>query len=377
MKVVHIVLGKANPERMNGVSKVVHQLASHMHASGTDVEVWGITATPESPIYPRAFTTRLFRQTSVFNPPDETLLKAIIDEHADTVFHLHGGFIPVMYKISRYLKLSGHRYVYTPHGSFNRIALQKNQWLKKLYISVYEKSLLQDAWRVQLLGQSEFDHLGKMLDLNNRVIVTNGQELDVEKSAPIAKHGIVFGFCGRLDSYYKGLDVLLQGFADYCHREGEGELWLIGDGPDGLRLRNMTEDLGISNRVSFKGAMYGELKGKHLAAMDFFCHPSRSEGSPTAVLEAAAHGKPVLVTTATNVGEQVDLYRCGIHLRELNRDCIAEALENLRSHYLQNTHVAMGKQSRQMVEREFSWEKVTQQLLDIYQQTQHVSTEFQ
>jgi glycosyltransferase involved in cell wall biosynthesis len=377
MKVVHIVLGKANPERMNGVSKVVHQLASHMHASGTDVEVWGITTTPESSVFPRAFTTRLFRQTSVFNPPDETLLKAIIDEQADTVFHLHGGFIPVMYKISRYLKLSGHRYVYTPHGSFNRIALKKNQWLKKLYISVYEKYLLQDAWRVQLLGQSEFDHLGKMLDLNNRVIVTNGQELGVEKSAKIPKYGIVFGFCGRLDSYYKGLDVLLQGFADYCHREGEGELWLIGDGPDALRLRNLTEDLGISNRVCFKGAMYGETKDQHLAAMDFFCHPSRSEGSPTAVLEAAAHGKPVMVTTATNVGKQVDQYHCGIHLLELSRDRIAEALEMLRNHYLQNTHVTMGKQSRLMVEREFSWQKVTQQLLDIYQQAKYVSTDCQ
>ena len=187
----------------------------------------------------------------------------------------------------------------------------------------------------------------------------------------------MFGFCGRLDSYYKGLDVLLQGFADYCRRGGEGELWLIGDGPDAARLLHLVEEEGISNRVCFKGAMYGETKDRHLAAMDFFCHPSRSEGSPTAVLEAAAHGKPILVTTATNVGEQVDLYRCGIHLRELNRDCIAEALENLRNHYLQNTHVAMGKKSRQMVEREFSWQKVTQQLLDIYQQAKYVSSDCQ
>jgi glycosyltransferase involved in cell wall biosynthesis len=84
-----------------------------------------------------------------------------------------------------------------------------------------------------------------------------------------------------------------------------------------------------------------------------------------------------MVTTATNVGKQVDQYHCGIHLLELSRDRIAEALEALRNHYLQNTHVAMGKQSRLMVEREFSWQKVTQQLLDIYQQAKYVSSDCQ
>ena len=34
MEIIHIVLGKANPERMNGVNKVVFQLATKQAESG-------------------------------------------------------------------------------------------------------------------------------------------------------------------------------------------------------------------------------------------------------------------------------------------------------------------------------------------------------
>ena len=39
-KIVHLVLGKANPERMNGVNKVAHALAATQKDFGYDVEVW-------------------------------------------------------------------------------------------------------------------------------------------------------------------------------------------------------------------------------------------------------------------------------------------------------------------------------------------------
>ena len=43
MEIIHIVLGKANPDRMNGVNKVVYQLATKQADFGEKVAVWGIT----------------------------------------------------------------------------------------------------------------------------------------------------------------------------------------------------------------------------------------------------------------------------------------------------------------------------------------------
>jgi len=48
MRVIHVVLGKANPDRMNGVNQVVHHLATEQVERGDEVEVWGITADPEA-----------------------------------------------------------------------------------------------------------------------------------------------------------------------------------------------------------------------------------------------------------------------------------------------------------------------------------------
>ena len=43
MKIVHIVVGKVNPDSLNGVSKVVHWMATSQMQLGHDVEVWGLT----------------------------------------------------------------------------------------------------------------------------------------------------------------------------------------------------------------------------------------------------------------------------------------------------------------------------------------------
>jgi len=42
MNIIHLVLGKANPNRMNGVNKVANQLATTMTNLNKEVELWGI-----------------------------------------------------------------------------------------------------------------------------------------------------------------------------------------------------------------------------------------------------------------------------------------------------------------------------------------------
>ncbi|MFT6199305.1 MAG: hypothetical protein ACJAQ2_001077, partial [Vicingaceae bacterium] len=46
LQVIHVLLGKANPNRMNGVNKMVNSLAEHQSIIGKDVTVWGITKNP-------------------------------------------------------------------------------------------------------------------------------------------------------------------------------------------------------------------------------------------------------------------------------------------------------------------------------------------
>jgi glycosyltransferase involved in cell wall biosynthesis len=285
------------------------------------------------------------------------------------IFHIHGAFIADFYKFTRLLREAKVPYIYTPHGAFNKAALEKNKWIKKLYFQRYEKVILRDAKKVQFLGHSEYENAEKVMRMNNCIVIPNGQsfsELDFVLHKMQRKHSPVFGFCGRLDVYYKGLDVLIEGFAAYIKKGGKGELWIIGDGPDRPRLEDEAKSLNAGDRVHFMGARYGKEKLNRIANMDVFCHPSRSEGSPTAVLEAAALGKPLMVSTATNVGQIVEQRNCGIHLHSTTAKNIEKACFEFEKMYEEGKHIPMGECARKLVHEEFCWDTIAKKLVEIY-----------
>ncbi|MBP9055833.1 MAG: hypothetical protein KBF69_05580, partial [Saprospiraceae bacterium] len=104
MEIIHIVLGKANPDRMNGVNKVVFQLATKQAESGRKVTVWGITKDPIKNFPDRNFETVLFPLGSHAFAIDKSLKAAII-AHADkAVFHIHGSWVSTFWAVARTLK---------------------------------------------------------------------------------------------------------------------------------------------------------------------------------------------------------------------------------------------------------------------------------
>ena len=367
--VIHLILGKANPSRMNGVNRVVHNQAEYLHRMGVSVEIWGITDTPNDPVTEREVKTRLFPAQPLFRGLHPSLMKALVQLPKNTVVHIHGAFIHEFYMASRLLKELNIPYIYTPHGAFNEVALRKNKLIKKLYVMLYEKRMLKDAQKIQFLGQSEFDHISNLVNLSNKVIIPNGQnfeELTFDFEPVQRQVSPVFGFCGRLDIYYKGLDVLIDGFAHYVHNGGRGELWLIGDSPERYKLEQQVKNLHIEPRVKFLGAMYGTEKLNRISNMDVFCHPSRSEGSPTAVLEAGALNRPLIVTNATNTGELVVKYNCGINIGDARIHTISNALFTMQQNFDEGLLPAMGSRARQMVSTEFNWYSIAKKLTGIY-----------
>src|SRR5437016_4715658 len=119
MKIIHLVLGKANPNRMNGVNKVAHHHAEYLNKLGYDVEIWGITHSPSKPIIEREVTTRLFRTQFYIRGLDPSLLIAIEKLDGNVLFHIHGALIREFYLVTKMLREKKIGYVYTPHGAFN------------------------------------------------------------------------------------------------------------------------------------------------------------------------------------------------------------------------------------------------------------------
>jgi glycosyltransferase involved in cell wall biosynthesis len=369
MEVIHIILGKANPNRMNGVNKVVNSLATYQAKKGTKVTVWGITKNPVHDYPIRNYVTVLFKETSTFFLPIG-MKKAIQNKEDGTVFHFHGGFISQFVFIARLILRRGFKYVFTPHGSYNTIAMERSNWKKKLYISLFERALVENAKSLHFIGLSEIEGAKQLFQIENYELVPNGQNAEeVEVPSDSKKENLfpIFGFCGRLDVKTKGLDLLLKGFAEYLTtKECKGELWLIGDGKEKDQLVGLAQNLNIGNQVKFLGSLYGIEKIEKMNQLDYFILTSRNEGLPGVILEASVLGVPCIVSKETNMGDYITQNEAGITLDQNIPAAIANAMQTA-SNWKSNGKInRVRKNAKQMIENQFNWKTIAQNLEQLY-----------
>lgn len=228
--------------------------------------------------------------------------------------------------------------------------------------------MLRNATAVQCLSQPELRDLIHRLPLSNIVLIPNGQDLAASQGfiAQFKNKEPVFGFCGRLDRYHKGLDILLAAFSHYRVQGGTGRLELIGDGQDRRWLEKHAEELGIQQTVVFHGAQFGEHKFRLIASYDCFLHPSRMEGFPTAVLEAAGMGLPCITTVATGINDYLIQYQAGFTIENLQTEALVQALLTAEKAFHCGVLPGMGARARDMVQSCFDWKMIAQQLTAVY-----------
>jgi glycosyltransferase involved in cell wall biosynthesis len=364
-RVVHIALGKANPERMNGVNKVIYHLGTEQFRKGVDVEFWGITKSTLINFPKRELPTRLFEDIGKFQLAKE-LKKAIKEEKSSTVFHLHGGFIPQLALVARLLRKRGIAYHYTPHGSFNEVALMRSKWKKKIYIKLFENKLVRKARRVHLIGKSEVRGTLQLFGKVPHVLIPNGQAAPVtsQRPAPSQSRPTKIVFVGRLDIHTKGLDILLE--AASKARAADFTIHLIGDGPGREELEQTLISQHMSDRVFLDGALFGSEKDEKIEHSDYLILNSRNEGLPGVVLEALSLGTPVIVSEETNMGDYVKAAECGFVIPKNDPLQLAETLLQAIEFRKNGEWNEMSKRAKKLIEKEFSWEKIADKHLESY-----------
>lgn len=365
MEIIHIVLGKANPDRLNGVNKVVFHLATEQSKAGKKVQVWGVTPNPVHDYPVRNFKTVLFQAESFPFAVNAALKKAILSNR-NAVFHLHGGWIPVFSSLSGILAKNHIKHVLTPHGAYNEVAMKRSSFQKKHYFNLFEKSLLQRVHKVHAIGKSEVEGLNRIFPKANSFLLPYGFDLNVDNIKTLKNKDFTVGFVGRLDTYTKGLDLLMEAFYLFQKKFPDSKLWIIGEGEGQAYLENFIAQKQLKNVVLW-GKKFGEEKDALIGKMHVFAHPSRNEGLPTAVLEAAALGTPTIVTHATNVAGYVSDFKAGISIENESIEALEKSMRDIYHAYQAEEMEPYVQGAKDMLENVFSWPVLVEKFDELYQ----------
>ena len=182
---------------------------------------------------------------------------------------------------------------------YTSLELLTNQSLD-LYITVSEKD------RQMLLGSGipavSIELIYNTIDLDVSAIPGDSDSLKKEFDLP-PQSSVCTGI-GRLVPQ-KGFDILIEAFAKIASQAPDLYCLIIGEGDDKEKLKEQIRAAGLEKRIRPIGYQDRSKAMWILKSSDIFVMPSRYEGTPIALLEAAALARPILAACAGGIPELV------------------------------------------------------------------------
>ena len=160
----------------------------------------------------------------------------------------------------------------------------------------------------------------------------------------------------------RALDILIKQFP-------EARLQMIGDGPMWEEAKTFVHEKGLSDHVEFLGAMSQAEYLPYLQAADVFVQHSiitkagDSEGTPVAILEAAACGLPTVSTRHAGIPDAVIEGETGLLTDEHDVLGMAEACMFLVQN--ETDRLRMGVSARKHIEMNYDVVKLSQKIKSV------------
>lgn len=167
-------------------------------------------------------------------------------------------------------------------------------------------------------------------------------------------------FVGRLDER-KGLQYLLEALplvlAKYPIR-----LRVVGQGILEPELKSKCHDLGLDLLVDFLGFLTKEDLANEYANCDIFVFPAivdskgDTEGLGVVIIEALAHGKPVIASRVGGISDVIISGSTGLLISEKDPESLANAILTLLANPVAAEN--MGCRGLEDIKLRFSWERI-------------------
>jgi len=231
-------------------------------------------------------------------------IRQLVDEGFDIV-HTHTSKAGVLGRLAA--SKGNSAVVHTPHGHIFHGYFSPLK--TKLFIAI-ERWLAKKSDALIALTKAEMDdHLRLGIGREEQWhVIPSG--VDVERIAEIVDRRRVPDESRKWDAVsvgrlvpVKGMDRLLNAWADVVKRKPDARLVIVGDGEERSLLEQQATSLGISEQVHFAG---WSDPTPYLADANSFVLLSRNEGMGRAVVEAFAASLPCVVSDVCGLSELVD-----------------------------------------------------------------------
>jgi phosphatidyl-myo-inositol dimannoside synthase len=360
------------PPRSGGIQSFVHALAARLPADGVVVY---------APAWEGAAQFDARQQFAVVRHPGSLMLPvpsvsrracALLAEHGcDTV--LFGAAAPLGLLAPALRRAGARRLVGLTHGHEAGWAALPGarSLLRRIGDEVDVLTYLAEYFRVRLAGALSAEAAARMVRLapgvEPAVFRPGAGGALIRQRHGIAPDRKVVACVSRMVPR-KGQDTLIRAWPAVLDRtDGSPLLMLVSDGPFRAGLERLAARTGVSDSVLFTGPVeWDELPGYYDAA-DIFAMPCRTrrggldvEGLGIVYLEASATGLPVVGGDSGGAPDAVLDGETGYVVPGRSVQAVADRLTALLADPA--GAAAMGDKGRSWIEREWSWDLVTDRL---------------
>jgi glycosyltransferase involved in cell wall biosynthesis len=255
--------------------------------------------------------------------------------------------------------------VVSPHGMLAPVALAFSRLKKRAFWALAQGPAVRGAACIHATSKQEYEEI-RIFGLTNPVaIIPIGidlPELPARRSGGPAAERIVLSL-GRIHPK-KGLARLLHAWSKVEVGHPGWRLKIVGPPEVGHdnELRALAIALGLT-RVSIEGPIYGNAKTTAYEESDLFVLSTLNENFGLTVAEALAAGTPVISSKGAP-WSGLESEGCGWWI-----DQGVEPLAAAMAHAMvlpRKALMAMGNKGREWMARDFSWDRVGHDMLDVY-----------
>ncbi|HKZ98238.1 MAG TPA: glycosyltransferase family 4 protein [Thermoplasmata archaeon] len=358
---------------LGGVESHVLSLSRHLAARGHDVVVVTSRHDPSIPEEENLFGIRVVRVRTRFvtlRTPVAPRTRGALERIDPEIIHAHSPPPLSAYYASKVAETRGVPFAVTHHCD-PELPLPFGPLVEGLYRRTLGAATLRRADRV-IVTTRTYAATSRAVWRHNPVVIPNAVDdrrfrPDADGAGVRARLGIPDGrpvvlLVGRIVPH-KGIEHLVE-----AAQAAPDALFLVaGTGSSLPAMKRLSRVLRVDDRVRFIGRVSEARLPELYAACDVFVLPSvsRLEAFGIVALEAMATGKPVVVADIPGVRDVIEDGREGLLADPVNPQDLAAKINRLLED--PSLRVEMGRRGREKVEASFTIDRVTDQVVAVYE----------